>query len=200
MSFGFKDEQHSKIEEESIREAIRYAHLKDVTLFAAASNDGDNRPDGVAWPARAAEVICVHAADGSGSPKYSPGADDGQRVMVLGEYVQSAWPQRVSKTSSWKAAQAGDSQAPTEFKYMSGTSCAAAIAAGIAAIVLDYAQFLTQDEWKRIRRVDGMKKMFKIMKKSRPHGYWWVCPWFLFRDSADHEWIKGQMRMVLQDL
>lgn len=196
MSFGFEDEQDSTVEAESILQAIRYAHDKDVTLFAAASNDGHNRPDGVAWPARAAEVICVHAANGEGIPKHTPGAADGQRVMLLGECVGSAWPLRVSKIKSERAEQAGGLRVRKDFKYMSGTSCAAPIAAGIAAIVLDYAQhFLKQDDWKRIRRVDGMKKMFEIMKDPRTDVYWWVRPWDLFSMKANPEWIQGEIKI-----
>ena len=198
MAFGFEQEQDSRVEEESILQMIRYAHGKNVTIFAAASNDGHNRPDGVAWPARAAEVICVHAADGEGTPKHTPGAADGQRVMLLGECVRSAWPQRAPKIDS---EQAGGLQVRKESRYMSGTSCAAPIAAGIAAIVLDYARdFLTPDDWKRIRRVDGMKKVFEIMKDPRTNEYWWVRPWDLFRKNATPEWIQEEIRRVVEHL
>ena len=62
MSFGFEVEQDSQIEEHSILKAIRYAGSKGIAMFAAASNDGKNRPEHVSWPARALEVICVHSA------------------------------------------------------------------------------------------------------------------------------------------
>ena len=195
MSFGFEDEQDSTVEAESILQAIRYAYRKDVTLFAAASNDVHNRTDGVAWPARAAEVICVHAADGDGIPKHTPGAADGQRVMVLGICVGSSWPERVHTR---KSEQAAGLHVRKDFKYMSGTSCAAPIAAGIAAIVLDYAQhLLKQDDWKRLRRVDGMTKIFEIMKDPRTEGYWFVRPWDLFGKKATSEWIQGEISRVL---
>ena len=201
MSFGFEDMQTSPHEPRSILKAIRYAHDKDVTLFAAASNDGHNRPDGVAWPARAVEVICVHAADGEGTPKHTPGPADGQRVMVLGECIRSCWPVRVPHQKFEQAEQVSGSLGRKDSRYMSGTSCAAAVAAGIAAIILDYAQqFLTPDQWKRIRRVDGMKKVFEIIRDPRTDRYWWVCPWFLFKETATQEWIQGEIRRALEYL
>ncbi|KAJ5726293.1 uncharacterized protein N7483_007650 [Penicillium malachiteum] len=52
--------------------------------------------------------------------------------LVLGESVRSAWPQKLQDEGE---------------KVMDGTSCATPIAAGIAALVLDYAKvFLTPEE------------------------------------------------------
>ena len=54
MSFDFGEEQ------KSLRDAIKSAANNGVIMFAAASNDGKNRPDRVAWPARDMNVICVY--------------------------------------------------------------------------------------------------------------------------------------------
>lgn len=175
MAFGFGDR------DENLFEAISHAAYKEVLMFAAASNDGKNRPDGVAWPASESRVICVHSGDGLGNPSsFTPRAQDGMRIMVLGECVRSAWPLEL--------------QSPDGFKHMSGTSCAASIAAGIAAVILDYARgFLSQEEWKRLRRVDSMRRMFGNLKC--PHstdGYWWIMHWTMF--GRTEHWIQDQIR------
>lgn len=186
MSFGFEEEQDSDLEEDSILKAIRHAYHNGISLFAAASNDGNNRPDHVCWPARALEVICVHSGTGTGQPSaFTPGPHDNQRIMVLGEWVKSAWPPRL--------------QSPGNTKYMSGTSCATPIAAGIAAIVLDYARKkLPPERWKRLRRVDGMQRMFERMKDSRVEKYWWIRPWDFFQQQNTLEWIDNEIRKAIR--
>ncbi|KAL6399874.1 hypothetical protein AUP68_17283 [Ilyonectria robusta] len=180
MSFGFEEE------EETLSESINYAAHNNVLMFAAASNDGKNRPDGVAWPARDMNVICVHSAEGYGTPStFTPSPRDNQKIMVLGECVRSAWPQHL--------------KSPGDHKHMSGTSCAAPIAAGIAAILLDYSKgFLEVDKWNKLHRVDFMRRMFEKMKDpGLQAGYWWVQHWKLFDDKRSEAWIQDEIRSVL---
>ncbi|KAH7127826.1 peptidase S8/S53 domain-containing protein [Dactylonectria estremocensis] len=180
MSFGFEDEQNP------LSDSVNYAAQNNVLMFAAASNDGKNRPEEVAWPARDIHVICVHSAEGYGTPStFTPSPQDNQRIMVLGECVISAWPQHLAS--------------PKNHKLMSGTSCAAPIAAGIAAILLDYARgFLGNDEWKRFRRVDPMRRMFEKMRgPGSPSGYWWIRHWKLFDERQSEGWIQGEIRGAL---
>jgi hypothetical protein len=82
---------------------------------------------------------------------------------------------------------------------MSGTSCATPIAAGIAALILDYARgFLTQQEWERLRRVDYMRRMFERMRDPNPYtGYWWIKHWELFDSKRTEGWIRGEIRRIL---
>lgn len=179
MSFGFEEEQ------QSIRDAIEHAAREGVLIFAAASNDGHNNAYGAAWPARAKEVICVHSGTVYGRPsEYTPGPRDGQRIMVLGEYVKSAWPEQIPDTSGG-------------YKYMSGTSCAAPIAAGIAATVLYYSRsFLEPADWKKVHRTDCMRRIFERMKDNSEN-YWWILPWKLF--SEDEElWIRTEIKRALR--
>ncbi|RTE84122.1 hypothetical protein BHE90_001332 [Fusarium euwallaceae] len=181
MSFGFG------VRHKALENAIKHATDKDVLIFAAASNDGKNRPDEAAWPASRMDVFCVHSADGLGNPStFTPSPQDNMRIMVLGESVQSAWP------SKFKAK--GDQ------KHMSGTSCAAPIAAGIAAVVLDYARgFLSEDEWRQFRRYESISRMFKRLSDTKnPSGYWWVKHWTLFDDrQEDAAWIRGEIKRYL---
>lgn len=186
MSFGFAAPQGAPERRDSIRMAIRHAAAQGVGLFAAASNDGKNRPDEVAWPARELEVICVHSFDGDGNPSaFTPGAGNVQTVGVLGEAVRSAWPERLS------------SPRPGQ-RYMSGTSCATPIAAGIAAVVLDYARaFLTDEDWLELRRVGGLRRVFDKMTHFRTRGYSYIRPWQIFGKEQTDGWIQGQINNAL---
>ena len=171
MSFGFVEEQSA------ILKAIGRAYAKGITMFAAASNDGANREDNISWPAKIQEVICVHSGSGGGTKsRFTPWASDNHRVMVLGECVKSLGT------------------------YMSGTSCATPIAAGIAACILDYARRvgLSEDELLKLRRTEYMRKMFKIMKKEEREDYWWIIPWSFFNDKRSDPWIADQMRIAIR--
>ncbi|KAF1966496.1 subtilisin-like protein [Bimuria novae-zelandiae CBS 107.79] len=165
MSFGFGEEH------QDMQGAIRYAAFREVLMFAAASNDGKNRPDGVAWPARDMNVICVHSADGHGTPStFTPGAQDNMRIKVLGESV----------------------------KFLSGTSCAAPIAAGIAALILDYARaFLDEQEWRQLRRTDTIRRVFASMNSRSRSEYWWINHWRWFDSKCSEGWIQGEISRLL---
>lgn len=179
MSFGFGEE------DEQLYASMQHTASKGVLMFAAASNDGKNRPNGVAWPASDINVICVHSGDGHGTAStFTPDPRDSMRIMVLGECVKSAWPQRL--------------KSPDSHKLMSGTSCAAPIAAGIAALVLDYARgFLTETEWKKLRRVDSMRQVFESMSDKPANGYWWVKHWKWFNSKVSEGWIQGEVKKII---
>ncbi|KAL5092194.1 hypothetical protein Trisim1_002079 [Trichoderma cf. simile WF8] len=180
MSFGFGSRN------EIVYDAIKHAAFNDVLMFVAASNDGKNRPGGVAWPAIESNVICVHSGDGYGNQSsFTPSPKENMRIMVLGECVRSAWPPKL--------------KLPGDVKDMSGTSCAAPIAAGVAAVILDYARgFLSQKEWGTLHRTDSMRRMFERLKDPDNHtGYWWVQHWGLFDSNRDESWIQGEIKGFL---
>lgn len=181
MSFGF-GERHNPI-----FEAIKHAHSNGVLLFAAACNDGNNHPSGVAWPANEPRVICVHSGDGLGNKSpYTPESRDNMRIMVLGECIKSAWPEKFSL--------------PENHKYMSGTSCAAPIAAGIAAVLLDYSRgVLSSEEWETFHESDKMRKMFRrLTDDSRAPGYWWIKLSIMFKRDRTDGWIAEEIRDALR--
>ncbi|KAF3074304.1 Major intracellular serine protease [Trichoderma lentiforme] len=180
MSFGFGSRN------EIVYDAIKHAAFNDVLMFVAASNEGKNRPGGVAWPAIESNVICVHSGDGYGNQSsFTPSPKENMRLMVLGECVRSAWPPKL--------------KLPGDVKDMSGTSCAAPIAAGVAAVILDYARgFLSQQEWGTLHRTDSMRRMFERLKDPDNHtGYWWVQHWGLFDSNRDESWIQGEIKGFL---
>ncbi|KAJ6031362.1 hypothetical protein N7540_002094 [Penicillium herquei] len=182
MSFGLESE------DEMIHRSIKSAALdRNVLFFAAASNDGNNRPGGVAWPAKDMNVICVHSGNGRGKPSsFTPSPQDGMRVMVLGESVKSAWPENLPGGGE---------------KTMDGTSCATPIAAGIAALILDYANvFLAPEQWAKLRRVDSIRRLFDNMKDPNARekdGYWWIKHWEWFDSRQDEAWIQGQIKQAI---
>lgn len=186
MPFGFADAHDAADPRDSILQAIRHATTQGIAMFAAASNDGKNRPDEVAWPARASEVICVHSFDGSGNPStFTPGASKDQTLAVLGEAVESAWPEKLRSPHPG-------------YRYMSGTSCAATIAGSIAAVVLDYARaFLSEEDWLELRRVGGMRRIFDKMTHSRTFGYSYIRPWQIFGKERTDAWIQEEIKMAL---
>lgn len=182
MAFGFGERNGI------LSDAIKHADFNNVLMFAAASNDGKNRPDGIAWPASDHRVICVHSADGYGNPSgFTPSAQDNMRFMVLGEHVISAWPEKFKY--------------PGNLKHMSGTSCAAPIAAGIAAVFLDYSRsFLSDREWKEFHSIGSIRRMFEHFGRpddiSNGTKYRWIRHWNLFaqHSKVGEEWIHGEIR------
>lgn len=176
MSFGFA---HFNAE---LNQEIQRAANEGVLVFAAASNGGKN--DGIAWPAREENVICIHSADGLGNPSFfTPPAVGNLKIMTLGECVKSAWPPGLESNSGQKR--------------MSGTSCAAPIAAIVAAIILDYGRgFLTDKEWRSLCRTSSMRRMLEAISETsgKDGSYCWIKHWSLFDPDRMDGWIQGEIR------
>lgn len=191
MSFGCKQRV------DVINDAIKFAHdEKNILLFAAASNCGGN--DEIAWPAKSDKVICVHATDGYGkSTRFTPNAlDNADNFAVLGSAVKSYWP-HLTKEGTYEM-------------RMSGTSCAAPVAAGIAAIVIEFirrksagnAKFANDVAFDRLRERQVMINIFRKMvrgnKKVKEYDY--VEPWKLFdsTDDYDENYVLRKLRKVIR--
>jgi subtilisin family serine protease len=179
MSLGWKEDSSEKL-----RDVIDHAKRNKVLLFAASSNDGVR--GGMAYPARADEVIAIDAADGYGRPsRFNPLHDDKKtRFAVLGEAVKSEYPKDLDKSGS---------------KRMSGTSCATPIAAGIAGLILEFAR--QRPMWcdpsieAHLKTVGGMRQVFMKMSK-RVDGFRCLDPTLLFRCRKNFEdggeWSEDQ--------
>jgi hypothetical protein len=179
MSFGCKDRVNV------INDAIVAAHNKHILLFAAASNCGGN--DEIAWPAKSDKVICVHATDGYGkSTRFTPNAlSNADNFAVLGSAVKSYWPEALT------------GEGLSEMR-MSGTSCAAPIAAGIAAVIMEFVcrksrvntEFANETRFKRLGERQVMSYILRKMVPRRNAGYDYIVPWTLF-DSMDKDYDEN---------
>ncbi|KAF2732580.1 subtilisin-like protein, partial [Polyplosphaeria fusca] len=118
-----------------IQDAITHAYSKHILILAAAANHGGLQD--VAYPANQAEVIAINATDGEGNiSHFNPSPHDSSVLSVLGEAVPCAWGARMDPFRV--------------FARKSGTSFAVPVAAGIAAVLLDYIEhrrvFWTEDQ------------------------------------------------------
>ncbi|KAK3640958.1 hypothetical protein LTR56_011608 [Elasticomyces elasticus] len=166
MSFGF-EHWHEEIDMQLHR--AREAH---VLVFAAPSNDGLYAEVGTegAYPARALTVFgfCSSNGTGVGSGFNPPRAEDRANFMILGEGV-------------------GIRGNGTEQQRLTGNSFATPIAAGTAALVLDFVRMYrcSLDAKRRdldFKRHEVMTAVFKMMSGGRETGtqggdYYIVIPW-----------------------
>lgn len=169
ISFGFP---HTTGRLDPIRRAILKANAADVLIFAAASNKGGNEP--IAFPACMDEVISVGSTDGLGNKSsFTPNPKHGKLLCAVGECIESSWPPVLLSEDN------------EDLPRKSGTSFATPIAAGVAAMVLDYMwAFKDSKGFKSLvpklltRR--GMLAVFKTHMVESYGSYDYLVPWRLF--------------------
>lgn len=180
MSFGF-DNLTQKLD--CIKREILYAHSKETVLFAAARNNGGVK--GIAYPASQTEVICINSTDGEGNPSpFNPSPKEDKNFSTLGEAVLSSWPRSVQQR-------------------MTGTSFATPIAAGIAAVTMDYMEQKRRgwseenDRYvaKKIKTRGGIIAVFDKHLSDPRSGFRFLCPWLFFNKDE-----TGLDRAILQTL
>lgn len=129
MSFGWDYEIGPGHDE--LREALKKCSRNDILVFAATSNDDLESVSGMAYPARADGVIAIDAASSMGEwLPFNPTRDSDfktHRFTALGEEIKADLPMQLG----------GNKEGWTR---MNGTSAATPIAAGIAALVLEFAR------------------------------------------------------------
>jgi hypothetical protein len=171
LSFGFPA-FHPRLQ--PIKDALLEARHNNVLLFAAAGNEGGN--EGIFWPAKLFDVICIDAADSFGNPAcFNPVDGAHRRIYTLGEAVPSC---------------ERDKNNNNEMVYRSGTSFATPIAVAIAAIVLGFMDGVgDQDVPKdfeqlkpRLRTRSGMEsilcKTCVLQGGVKRAGNSYITPWF----------------------
>ena len=150
MSFALSrsDEENDEKVSMAIEKATARNCPRPVLFFAAASNDGKNA--GRTFPATHRDVTCMYAANGHGAlESLNPDMSlDDANFSALGMYVDA--PHRGSVN-----------------QRMSGTSVATPVAAGIAALVLEFV---------RQRAVAGQQSIAKVKalgtKKGMIRAFW----------------------------
>jgi subtilisin family serine protease len=179
MYFGF-DRNHRDLER-----AINQAIAKGVIVFAAASNSGQLGK--ITFPARMSQVIQINSADGNGNPSaFNPPPNSyTDNFSTLGEAVNSAWPLYLEERGT---------------RRQSGTSVATSIAAGIAALILQYsrqhAEMLSPSILQRLASPDGMRAIFRYMSAERGI-YANIVPWKLLGTGSTQRTVF-QIQSVLE--
>jgi len=142
-----------------------------IVFAAAGNNKGGNSPR--SWPARKSNVIAIHATDGLGSSvNINP--------TPKGEWCFATLGHGIEHRAYGTDGEDGDAL------YVSGTSFATPIAAGIAANIMEYARHhvpdLNEDRKKRLYSAPGMRAIFKAMSEERG-GYYYVQPWTFWAEK-----------------
>lgn len=189
MSFGYRRENAT------IKAAIRDAFHKGLIIFAAASNSGVNPRLPVSFPANIRQVICMHSSDGDGNPSgRNPPATSDCNLSILGEGVAAAWPCHLY------------TERHDNLRVASGSSVAAPIAAGLAALILEYASQGGEgpevvSEWTRLRHSDEMRKILSSMGRERA-GYLSIAPSSLFDYHGEemHQRVCSRIAGMLDSL
>src|SRR5271155_1522044 len=161
-----------------ITTALNSAIEAGILIFASASNSGANYH--IPFPACLHEVFCIGSSDGLGHPSsFNPPFGGVEKYSVLGESVSGACPKSLCDHPGYDAI--------TQTVRRDGTSTAAPIAAGIAAIFVDYTwQFM---EGKGACTYENIRKLFTRMSRATiGKDYRYLAPWSLFgagRDSTN---------------
>jgi hypothetical protein len=185
MSFGWDKDDH-----EAVRNAISHAKRNKVLMFASTSNYGIGPPNDILYPARSSDVIAIDAADGVGDPaSFNPTSEDETgktRFTALGVAVKYQFSE----------------------KRMSGTSFASPIAAGIAALVLEFARQpplgFDPSVNEHLKMAVGMLLIFRLMSRQKDASkFKFICPWLFLKGDDDEVYggdgMPGSRRYSIAD-
>lgn len=142
------------------------------------------------YPARHKRVIAIHSSDGLGNPSlYNPSPiEDDCNFSTLGQMVEGAWPRRLESSDG--------------FVRRSGSSFAVCVAAGLFALVLEYAREklkLEPELWQTLHSFEGAQAVLKLMSANRG-GYRYMAPWLLWTDDESEEEVRVKIVSVLRNL
>ncbi|KAI8724179.1 hypothetical protein NCS52_00275600 [Fusarium sp. LHS14.1] len=171
ISAGFKDECHDELEAQ-IKMATAEGEAPEILVFAAASNW--QNINGVAYPASMTDrVIGIFCCNGGlkNSRQWNPNPrNHAANFAMLGE----------------------DVVLDSGMRLIGGTSVSTALAAGLAAKLLDFSRQPDVQSWMsrasrdKMRTKAGMSAILKEMsRKNVSEGYECVAPWEILPDNAD---------------
>jgi subtilisin family serine protease len=174
MSFGWP------YNHDGVRRAIDFARQNGVHMFASTSNDGLlGPPNDILYPARSDSVIGVDAADGHGEhTRYAPSASS-----------------QYSRGSRFSAPSLGISSPHTE-RAWSGSSFACPIAAGVAALILEFARqsplSKSQDVQTYLQEIPAMLSVLRLASSEKgPNGLKFLVPWKLIGKAGEERLITA---------
>jgi hypothetical protein len=181
MSFGFPQlEPHL----EGLNKALLEAHSAGIVLFAAGHNSGGREQ--VSFPANRDYVICIGACDGFNNPsRFNPSLIDNM-FCTLGENITT--PFQIPGSSS-----------------KSGTSYATPIAAGMAAVLMDWV-IQESRTWSgeerhhalKVKTKNGIINIFGQRLSEQRGVYRVLTPWNLFNERSIRN-AKGVLLDVLMN-
>lgn len=173
-------------DETSLEKALDYARSNNVLVFAATSNDGNREDPGIMYPARASNVISVDPATGEGKTSdFKPPSNDryntkGYRFTAPGEDIMAAYPPDLESSGSSR---------------VTGASFATPIAAGVAALILEFARQLPlglePSIFNHLGRIDIMRDVlyeFCSEASDRETDFRFIRPWKKF--AATHHYNR----------
>lgn len=166
MAFGFEKEH------DGMYEAIRAARAQNVLVFAAASNYGNMTR--IAFPARLThDVVCMFCTNALAKTSQSfnpkPSTKRTHNLAIFGEEVE------LPGTHG-------------HVVILKGTSMSTAIAAGLAAHLIDFSRHTDSrksfgKEAAHLKNMAGMESVFtKMAGGPSGDGYYCVVPWSLLND------------------
>jgi subtilisin family serine protease len=201
MSFGW--DQESGEGHEQLRAALRKCSQNDVLVFAATSNDDLESESGMAYPARDDRVIAIDAASARGEwLPFNPSRDNEfktHRFTALGQGIKTDFPTQLDTQEGWKR--------------MDGTSAATPVAAGIAALVLEFARQpplgYAPKVAELLKRPEAMREVLAgvvAVRHSKNGEYRHLVPTRLFKidweedDADDWHSSKGHRRRAVDSI
>ncbi|KAL8377826.1 hypothetical protein RB595_008486 [Gaeumannomyces hyphopodioides] len=216
LSLGL-DEYHPEIDKQLKRVLSPGTNGPKRIVIAAAANWAGNKD--TAYPARRERVICIHATDGGGNPsKKNPTPRKGDdNFALLGLSIESSKREKENDSPKPAAGRGGGGalagigtaaaaaaglvkpKPKRERVWISGTSYATPIAAGIAANVLEFARHhaeMTPGEREGLYSWFGMSRIFQAMSDVRSD-YDYITPWKMFDPKHDTQTIVKCIMKIL---